>query len=380
MQTLYIIKIESKYFKKILRYHLQIKKVKKKKEVYYIYLDKNNYEKIKKLTKIYNLELVGYKGLYSYLNNFKKNKIIFIMFLLGLSLIIFLSNLILEIEIKTNDLELKNLVFKELSSYNLKKYQFVKSYQEKEKIKKEILENNKDKLEWLEITRIGSKYVINLEKRILSPKEEDLKPRDVVALKNAIILKIDATTGSIVKKLNDYVKKGDVIVSGNIIHNEEVVDQVVAKATIYGETWYNVHVSYPVAYYEKTYTGKTSNRITLTLNNKEIDFFNKKYQQEDILETKLIYHKFLPFKLSYIKAREIKLEDNILTNEEAIIKAMDVAKENILKTLPEDSKILDQKKLKIVLNNSTIDIDVFFKVYENITAYQDIILKEKEDQ
>ena len=46
-------------------------------------------------------------------------------------------------------------------------------------------------------------------------------------------------------------------------------------------------------------------------------------------------------------------------------------KENLL----EDSKILDQKKLKFVVKNSTIDLDVFFKVYENITSYQEIELE-----
>ena len=44
----------------------------------------------------------------------------------------------------------------------------------------------------------------------------------------------------------------------------------------------------------------------------------------------------------------------------------------MIKALAEDSKILDQKKLKFIINDSTIDMDVFFKVYENITSYQSI--------
>ena len=37
-------------------------------------------------------------------------------------------------------------------------------------------------------------------------------------------------------------------------------------------------------------------------------------------------------------------------------------------TWERNDKILNQKKLKLIVNNSTIDIDIFFKVYENITG------------
>ena len=55
--------------------------------------------------------------------------------------------------------------------------------------------------------------------------------------------------------------------------------------------------------------------------------------------------------------------------------AISEAKEKILSTLPEDSKILSQKKLKIIVNDSTIEVDVFFKVYENITDTKKISLE-----
>ena len=216
------------------------------------------------------------------------------MFFLGLGFLVFLSNLIFKIEIKTTNEALKNLVSKELENNNLSLYKFVKSYKEKEKIKSSILDNNKDKLEWLEITRSGTKYIVSLEERIIENIEDEKTPRDIVALKNAIILSIEARSGSIVKKLNDYVKKGEVIVTGKITHNDEVKDLIRAEAVIYGETWYNVHVSYPIAYYEKTRTLKSKKRLSLTLFNKKINFFDKaQFENEEIEETKIFSNKLL---------------------------------------------------------------------------------------
>ena len=132
--NLYIIKIEEKYFKNLLRYHIKIVKIRKKDNYYYLYLDYSNYQKISKLKKIYNFELVDYQGYIKYKLLFKKYFLFLIIFFLGLNLIIFLSNIIFEIDIKTNDLELQELVLEELAKYNIKKYKFVKNYQEKEKI------------------------------------------------------------------------------------------------------------------------------------------------------------------------------------------------------------------------------------------------------
>ncbi len=382
MQNIYIVKIESKYFKRIISYHIYINKIKKKDNYYLLYLDYDNYMKLDKFKKIYNIEFIGYKGLIKYKELLKKHYLFFIMVIIGFSLIIFLSNIIFKIDIKTDDKEIEELVRRELDNKGISLYKFVGSYSDKEKIKKDILDNNKDKLEWLEITRVGASYIVEVEKRIINKSDDDTTPRNVVASKNAIILSIEATKGSIVKKLNDYVKKGESVVSGEIIHKEEVVDRVRADATIYGETWYNVHVSYPIAYSKKSLTGKTKKRLSLTIFNKKYNLFDKtKYQDEEIEETKIFAHKFLPFKFSYEKVSEVIDEDNVYTVDEAYEEALKVARSKILAKLPKDSKILSQKKLKIIVNNSTIDVDIFFKVYENITAYSEIKedIKEKEE-
>lgn len=369
--NIYIVKLDYKVFNRLLKYNIYYIKIKKNKDNYILYLDYENYEKIKKFSKIYKIELIGYKGLIKYLKILKQYYLFFIMFFLAIIYIIFLANIIFKIEVKTDNLELNNLIIKELDKYGISLYKFKKKWEDKEEIKEIILKNNKDKIEWLEITNIGSKYIVNVEERIINEIDLDNTPRDIVALKNAIILKIEATRGSIVKKLNDYAKAGEVIVSGSIVHNDQVVDLVKANANIYGETWYNVHVSYPIAYYEKTYTGNTKKRIGITFLNKKINLFGN-YKKEEIEEISIFNHKLLPFKINLETVKEVILIDNLYTKEEAINETLKEARVKLLKSLPEESKILSEKKLKIIINNSTIDMDVFFKVYENITATRKI--------
>ena len=66
--------------------------------------------------------------------------------------------------------------------------------------------------------------------------------------KSGIIIKVEAEQGVILKKKNDYVSQGETIISGDIIKDETVKGQVKAKGTVYAETWYKVHVSYPLIY------------------------------------------------------------------------------------------------------------------------------------
>ena len=58
---------------------------------------------------------------------------------------------------------------------------------------------------------------------------------------------------------------------------------------------------------------------------------------------------------------------------------MELARNKMLLQLKDDEKILYEKKLKTKQNNSTIEVKVFFKVYENITSYQEISELEKEE-
>ena len=147
----------------------------------------------------------------------------------------------------SNNKDLVKIINRELEEADFKKFRFIKSYAEKEKLKDKILSEYKDKLEWLEIDLIGTKYYVRILERVIN-KEHNYNYQSIVARKNATIKEIKASSGSIVKKVNDYVNKGDEIISGYIKKGDDIKDIVEAKGSVYGETWYNVKVILPRTY------------------------------------------------------------------------------------------------------------------------------------
>lgn len=381
--SIYEVKIEGKdvkrFVKTLYRRGIELLNISYTDDNIYIKLDKKNYDKLLEIKTIYEIKLTRLYGLAKWMFVLKHNMIFIISTLIGLFFILFLSNIVFEIEVVHRKDDIRNLIYKELDRYNIKKYSFVKTFDEQEQVVKNILDNNKDRLEWLEIERVGVKYIIRVEERIINSSKKEEKNRHVVASKDGIIMHIDASCGEIVKKINDYVKKGDIIISGNINKGEEVKNTVAAKGNVYAEVWYTVDVEMPLVYKEEYKTGKSKRTLTFSIFDSSyslFDFFP--YKNKSVEENVIFKNNILPIKLSFNKEYELRVIDEVYTYDEAITKAIDLARDKLKMKLSKDEKILYEKKLKTTQNNSTILVTVFFKVYENITGYEEI-LEVKED-
>ena len=374
MKTTYILKINKKYVNRLLKYKVNIYKIKYQDDICFLYVDKCNYDKLIKYKDIYDISLVRVKGLLTYLDLLRKNYIFIISIIVGIVFLFLLSNIIFDVRIMTNKKELIKIINSELKEYNLTKYHFVKSFKEKENIKKKILTNYQDKIEWLEIDNVGSVYYIRVLERIINDNKESNTYQNIIAKKNAMILEIKASSGEIVKKVNDYVNKGDVIISGKITKKDEVMNIVEAKGTIYGETWYNVKVELPRTYKEIKYTGNSFNKISLNIFDKRYFLFKrKKYDNEEYYDNVIINNNLLPFSINNTLVKESITDTYFYTYSDALDIGLTLAKEKLMDSLSKDSKILLQKKLKLYEENSKIIIVVFFKVYEDITDYGEIV-------
>ena len=334
----------------------------------------NDYEKAIKIKSIYEVDPLDYKGVIKIKKKIKKSKIIIISVIIGFIFLIFLTNIIFSVEVVHTNKELRALLYKELDMHGIKKYNFKKTFEELENIKREIISKNKDKIEWLEIERVGTKYVIRVEMRKISSIPVEGVNRHVVALKDAIIKKVIAKEGEIIKNTNEYVKKGDVVISGNIKLNDETKKLVSAEGEVYAEVWYQTTVEYPLNYYEQKETGNKKNILVLKLLNNEFGFLDfKPYKEKKGSTKKLLSHHLLPFSLEYQKQKEIIIIDEKLDSKNAIIKAELLAREKMQSKLNDNEYIINQKNLKIEIKDSKITLDSFFTVYENITGYMEIV-------
>lgn len=371
------IKVEGKninnYIKRIIKENINIiKYIPISYREAYIIISYDDYLKIKKYKTIYKLEVVSKYGKLKIKETIKKNIYLYTFIILGIFLLYLLSNIIFNIEVIHSSSEIKELVYKELKENGIKKYILKKSYNEIEKIEDKILEDNKDKIEWIEITEKGTSYIIRIEERKIKEEENSNINYDIVSSKNAIIYSIEASSGEKVKKVNDYVTKGDIIISGSITKPDGNKIISTAKGEVYGEVWYVVDVDYPFIYKEETQTGKEKEVYVINFLGKRLSLFDfNKFKTYNASSKVLLSSNFLPINLIKEKQYEVNVIDDYYTEEEAIIKAKELAKTKLL-----DNKNIEKIKNITVLEEniypSKVSLKLFISVIENISEYKEI--------
>ena len=334
---------------------------------------KKDYEKILDIKTTYEIDIVNYGGILKIKKKIYFNKFIIIFILLGLSIVIFLSNIIFEIEIVTNDNKMKEKLITELNNNGLSIYKFKKSYNDLQKIKSKILKKYKNEIDWIEIENVGTKYIIRYEPRLESEQKENNILRNIVAKKSAVIYSLDVSSGQIIKNRNSYVKKGDIIVSGYIYLNDTIKDTISSKGQVLGEVWYEVQITYPLKYYEERKTGKNKNVYIVRLLNKDIELFNfNKYKNKKTKDNVILKSNILPFYFIKQKQEEMKIIKEKNNYKEAISKAIKLGKKKISDNLGDNEFILDYKVLETTKNKDSVTVNIFYSVVEDIGEYQEI--------
>ena len=330
-------------------------------------------DKVLKLKTIYNIKIVRYYGKLRIIKRIKKDIFILSSLLISLLLIYTLSNVIFKVEVIHSNKNIIKLVTKELEDNGIKKYKFVKNYQEIEKIKNKILEENKDTLEWLEIIREGTKYTIRVEERIINNKPKDNKIYNIVASKNAVIKNIYAESGEKIRSINTYVKKGDIIISSDItLPNNEKISKT-ASGKVQGEVWYNINIEYLYQYHEIKYTGNKKKVLVLNLLNKRISFFDfHKYKTFNRNIKYIFNNSVTPISLIYEDEYETNIINEVYDYNTAKEKAITKAKDKILEKYPNIKDITNIKIIKEEDKKNKISLNLFVTCLEDITEYQEV--------
>ncbi len=354
-----------RYLELLIDNNIMLYSIKINKNKLTILVDDNGYNDILKIKSSYKIKIVDIYGPKKVKNIIKKYNIFFISIIIGLLLIYVLSNIIFDIKIEHSKSEIREMILNDLRMYGIEKYHFKVNYNKKEEIINKILEKERDRIEWLEIENIGTKYIVSVEERIKNDIKEDNKTQHIIAKKNARILEIKAESGDIVVKKNDFVNKGDILISGFITKDETIKKKVKAIGTVYGEVWYQVDISVPKTYREIKYTNKQKKRIEIQfLNNKFLLFDFKPYKSYENRRKTLLKNKLLPIRISYCKVLETKIIEKRYTNDNKIL---EVGEEKLKTKLGVNDSIISKKILKKKEKNSKIEVEMFFKVKEDIT-------------
>ena len=383
MINYYVIQIKGKNPKRILsklfKLGIDIYDIEYKKNVITFKTTYINYTKIKNIKTTYEITILRVSGINRIKYLFKRYRMFLIFFLLSIFVIILFTNFILFINYETESSELKTLLKSELKKNGVTLYSYRKSYHELETIKNNIKNDNKSKIEWIELERNG--VVLNV--RVIERKDKNKNiitddVTDIVASKNGYIRKIYASSGEILKNKDDYVKKGDIIVSGNIFKNSNVVSRVRAKADVYAEVWYIIKANMSDT---KTVLSKSNDgesRFVITVLNKDLILFkinkNISLEKENILmKNNLLTLKIQNKKNTHNIKKKYKDKEMISILYNNIISSMN-------KSLDTKEYIIYQKVLKNYKENGKMFIEVFIKTYENISMEKESELIETKEQ
>lgn len=380
----YLVEIEGKnvyeFLKRIIKEKIEILKIEYE-NIHHltILISKQDYKKITKMKTSYQIKIKKVYG-QTLMKSFVKKHCIYIL-CLGLSFLflLFLTNIITEVEVVHTDKKIRDMLTEVLKKENVKKGSFTKDYHAIQNIKKKLMEKYKNELEWVEIERKGTKYIVRLEERILPNKKEENVPSHIVSSSYAIIKNMEATKGVIVKTKDSYVKPGDIIISGDIYLNEELKEQIAAEGSVYGEVWYTTTIEYPYLYEEVKETGKTKKVYTFTFLNKRIEFTKNHFKDKKITAKTLLKNNVFPIFFAKEEQKEVQIIHQNLKKEEALEKALEEARKKIEETLEEKEKIISIKKLKVEENNSKIIVEAFVSVYKNIGVRQNATIINTED-
>ena len=280
--------------------------------------------------------------------------------------------MILKIEIIHSNKDIRNILKTELKKEGIKKYALKKEYKEINIIKQKILNKYKNKIEWLEIENNGTKITVRVEERKIPDKKEEETPRNIIAKKKGVIKKVIAKKGDIVKDMDDYVEKGELIITGDLFFNNESKGKVRADGEVYAEIWYITKIKYPLVIEKEKLTGKKQKIYTISFLNKEFELTLNKYKTKKTKEKILLKHNLLPLHFSRETQKETNKISEILTYDEALEKAKEASINYIKNKLNKKEYIIRSNYLKSNLNNSTIEVEMFFAVYEDITDYEEI--------
>lgn len=198
----------------------------------------NGYQS-KKFIKLYpHAQLVKSEGFFFIFKNLLKNKTTLICIIICSGFYYQLSIRIWKINISgDSSSRLEDLIRSELNAQNILIQKKVPNFDNLTIIEKRILYNLKNSIEYLEIRNVGTTINVKYQKRRLS-QEFPEKQSSIFAPKDAIIKSLDVESGVKMVKENDFVRKGDMLVSDTVINEYGESYFVGALAKVYAYTWY----------------------------------------------------------------------------------------------------------------------------------------------
>ncbi|MCA1058009.1 sporulation protein YqfD [Rossellomorea aquimaris] len=292
-------------------------------------------------------------------------------------IVFLLSNMVWDIQIKGASPQTEHSIRKELKEMGVSKGKMQFSIPDVENIQRE-LSFRMNNITWVGVELQGTTFHFQVVEKNAPEAPESTGLQHIVAKKKAIITDMFVEEGDPQVSVNDYVNKGQLLVSG-LIGNEKEPKGVSAKAKILGETWYKTSVELPLKSRFAVFSGNEKRKHYLGFGSLDIPIwgFGKTEFKNVVVEETKKNLRFLKWELPiYYIDRSMKEKEDVertYTKSEAINAAKKLAKSNLESSIPEDAEIRGEKILQEKVENGKVRVTIHFKVIENIAVGQPII-------
>ncbi|MGF7032002.1 hypothetical protein J2T17_002921 [Paenibacillus mucilaginosus] len=231
---------------------------------------------------------------------------------------------------------------------------------------------------WVGVEIQGTHIIIKVVEATIPEPKALMNPRHLVASKNAMVTQIFAEKGRPAVKVNTYVRKGDILISG-LLGDETNRQTVVASGKVKGLVWYKPTVEVPLTQRYKVYTGETKTRSYLVLGNRGIQVYGYGKLPFEAYETipdrqTLSWRNFiLPVGWLKEKLMEVRYVEQPVDPKEAAAIGLEQAKGQILAEAGPEARVVGEKILHEKAENGKVYMEVHLEVEELIAAEQPIV-------
>ncbi len=298
----------------------------------------------------------------------------FILFLTGLFL---LSNVVWNIEVTGAKPETEHQIRKELKAMGVEIGKFQFFIDGSDEIQRN-LSHEIDAITWVGVELRGTTFHLQVVEKKEPEIVSKVDKQNLVATKKAVIRRIFVEKGKAAVEVNDYVKKGQLLVSSNI-SNGENSEFVSAKGVVLGETWYKSTVEIPLVSKFHVYSGIEETKHYVRVNKLSLPIwgFGKTtiadYETDETDRPLYFLGYKLPISYKSVTYRDKETVTREYSKKEAIEKGREIGSNDLKKILPVESKIIGEKILHERFEHGKVVLSIHYQVLENIAIERPIV-------
>ena len=350
-----------------------------KSTIVYANVGKNDFEQLSKISESNNcvINIIEQRGVPFLWIRYKKRKAFFIMIIVLFMVLYALSNFVWNIDVEGLNKIDKESIINELEKEGLKIGKFSKNIDTKKIINKIRLD--REDISWIGIEIVGTNAKVKIVEAEEKPQiVDDQDYCNIIAAKDAQIVKISAQSGVPVVEEGDFVTKGQILIAGWMEGKYTGTRYVHSSGEIKAKVWYSEKMRMPLNRTESMRTGNFETWYEIKFNNFLINLHKtlSKFQKYDTIvvtkKIKIFSDFYLPIELIKKTNYEITEYERSYGTEEAKQIAIEELSK-ILDTRVEDKEEILQKHENVYASNDYIDVELIYEVLENIETKEKIV-------